>query len=147
MTTAIIVILAIVVIVAAFLAYRAGKKRELDGRRTEAHELRETAQTHDRRAEREQAEADRQAARARKAEAEAQEKSAIARAEAVAAQERAEVAEREGGLAREHHDRARAIDPDRDDDPRGDDAERIDGDGTPQADPAFTDRRGTESRR
>jgi FtsZ-interacting cell division protein ZipA len=112
MTEAIIVIAILAVLVAAFVIYRASRERAIEGRRTEAQELRETAQTHDQRAELEQAEADRQAARARKAQAEAEEKAAIARSEAVAAQERSQAAEREGGLAREHHERARAIDPD-----------------------------------
>ena len=97
---------------AVLLALRAGRERQLESRRTEAQELRETAQTHDQQAELEQAEADRQAARARKAQAEAEEQAAIARTEAVAAQERSQAAEREGSLAREHHERARAIDPD-----------------------------------
>jgi len=119
MTELIIVIAIIVIIVAVLLAVRAGRERKLEGRRTEAQELRETAQSHDQRAEVEQAEAARQAARAKKAQAEAEEKAAIARTEAAAAQERAQAAEHEGGLAREHHERARAIDPDTPD-PRDD---------------------------
>ena len=162
MTEAIIVIIAILVLVAVFMAVRSGRERKLEGRRTEAQELRETAQTHDQRAELEQAEADRRAARARKAQAEAEEQAAIARTEAVAAQEQSEVAEREGSLAREHHERAQAIDPDaRDDDPRDERDERDGFDGPHErdnahadaavanpADPAFSDdRRGEESRR
>ena len=57
MTEAIIVIAIIVLIVAVLLAVRAGRERKLEGRRTEAQELRETAQTHDQRAELESAEA------------------------------------------------------------------------------------------
>ena len=150
MTEAIIVVVAILIIAGVLLALRAAKERKLESRRTEAHELRETAQTHDQRAEREQAQADQQAARARKAQAEAEEKAAIARTEAVAAQERSQAAEREGGLAREHHERAREIDPDADvahDDAGMDEAEPADRRSADGRDPGSADVRGPEGQR
>lgn len=78
MTEALIVIAIVVVIVAVLLAVGTGGERKLEGRRAEAQELRETAQTRDERAELEHAEAERQAARPRTAQAEAEETAALA---------------------------------------------------------------------
>src|SRR4051812_19462043 len=113
-TAAIIIIIAAVVVLAIVLVLgnRAARERKLQARREHAGELRETAQEHSLRAERQQVAADQQAARAQKAQAEAEESAAIARRESLEARERAQVAEREGALARDHHDRATEVDPD-----------------------------------
>jgi hypothetical protein len=91
---------------------RAGRKRQVETRREQAHGLRQDAQARQLHATRQQAEADEQSARAKQAAAEAEEKAAIARREEAEANERAQSADRERRFARERHEQARSIDPD-----------------------------------
>jgi hypothetical protein len=107
-----IVVGAVLVIALIVVALRASRRRRLEGRRTEASELRTDARQREATAEDARAAADEQAARAERVRAEAQEKEAAARREEVVAQKRGEVAEHQTVAAREQHDRARSVDPD-----------------------------------
>ena len=127
-----IVVCAAILIGLIVVLSRIGRRRQMDARREQAHDLRQDAQSRELRATREQAAADEQTARAKQAQAEAEEKAATARREAAAAQERAEVADRERRFARERHDQAQSVDPDAtDDETDRDEAERA-GNGTTQ---------------
>ena len=108
----VIVAAAVLVLGAVFAGVLIRHRQQLDARREEAGALRETAESHRIKAERESAAADQQAARARKAQAEADEKAALARTETLNAQQRTETAIRESALAQKDRQRAQAIDPD-----------------------------------
>lgn len=135
-----IAVCAAILIGLVVLLSRSGRRRRIEARREQAHELRQDAQARELRATREQAAADEQSARAKQAEAEAEEKAATARREAAAAQERAELADRERRFARERHGEAQSIDPDASDatDDAGDRRQRT---GNGKADRAATGRR------
>jgi flagellar biosynthesis/type III secretory pathway M-ring protein FliF/YscJ len=107
-----IVVGALVLIALLVLLTRAARNRRLEGRREQAAEVREDAQSRTLRANRQRAAADEQAARAKQAQAEAEEKAATARRESATAEERAQLADRERRLADERHEEARSIDPD-----------------------------------
>jgi hypothetical protein len=100
------------------------RRRSLGRRRERAGSLRQEAHTHRLNAERTRAAADEQAARASREKAEAEELAARGRVQRASSQERVTEAQREMAVAREHHDRARAIDPD-----AGDTAQEGSGDG------------------
>jgi len=110
----VIVVAAVIVLAALLVVVRVRQRHQLEARRQEAGALRETAQSHSVRAEREGAAADQQAARARKAQAEADEQAALARTESLNAEQRAEAAVRERDRAQQHMERAQAVDPDAD---------------------------------
>ena len=110
-----IVVGAIVLLALVFAIARTVGSRRRATRRREAGELRQQAQAHTIQVESAQASADEKAARARRAEAEAEEKAAQAKRDSAVAQQHATEAERESEVARTHHDRARAVDPDVDD--------------------------------
>jgi FtsZ-interacting cell division protein ZipA len=122
-----IAVAAIVLVGLIVVLSRAGRKRRLETRREQAHELRHEAQSRELRAERQQAKADEQSARAKQAAAEAEEKAAVARREEAAARERAQAAEGERRFARERHGEAQAIDPDADDSDGHDGREQTNG--------------------
>jgi len=133
-TGAIIAIVVGAIILVALLAYTAAamRRHRLEGRREEARGLHRQAQARSIQVEGQRASAEEHAARSRRAQAEAEEKAAQARRDELVAQERAVEADRGAEAAREHHDRARAVDPDMSDEGH-EEAVELDG-STPAAD-------------
>ena len=107
-----IVVGAILLLGLIVVGTRTARQRRLEGRREKAGELRQQAQHRDRTAQDARAAADEESARAERVRAEADEKEAGARRHEIAAQERAGDAEGKTVMAREHHERAREVDPD-----------------------------------
>jgi FtsZ-interacting cell division protein ZipA len=107
-----IVVGAILLVVLIVVGTRMARQRHLEGRREKAGELRQQAQHRDRTAQDARAATDEESARAERVRAEADEKEAEARRHEIAAQQRAGEAEGKTVVAREHHERAREVDPD-----------------------------------
>jgi FtsZ-interacting cell division protein ZipA len=107
-----IVVGAILLVGLIVVGTRMARQRRLEGRREKAGELRQQAQHRDRTAQDARAAADEESARAERVRAEADEKEAEARRHEIAAQQRAGEAEGKTVVAREHHERAREVDPD-----------------------------------
>jgi hypothetical protein len=107
-----IVIGAIVLVTLLTVAVIAIRRARLGNRRHQARELHRQARGRTIQVEAAQASADRHAAHARRADAEAEEKSAEARHDKALAQQESDAIEQQAALARDHYDRARAVDPD-----------------------------------
>jgi FtsZ-interacting cell division protein ZipA len=107
-----IVIGAIVLVALLTVAVIAVRRARLANRRHQAGELHRQARGRTIQVEAAQASADRRAAHARRAEAEAEEKAAQARHDKALAQQETVAVEQKAEFARDHYDRARAVDPD-----------------------------------